>query len=86
MQQPICELFNNLHEHKFVVYSWEGLITGYIVRSDDYNKYDYWHIDNWIDGSSSCLELPYLYCSGEDFYGCGTVEILQTLLEKSLTI
>jgi len=82
----VCELFNNLHEHQFVVYSWKGLITAYIVRSDDYNKYDYWHIDNWIDGSSSCLELPYLYCSGEDFYGCGTVEILQTLLEKSLTI
>ena len=82
----VCELFNNLHEHKFVVYSWEGLITAYIVRSDDYNKYDYWHIDNWDDGWSSCLELPYLYCSGEDFNGCGTVEILQTLLEKSLTI
>ena len=49
-------------------------------------KYDYWHIDKWDDGSSSCLELPYLYCSGEDFNGCGTVEILQTLLEKSLTI
>ena len=28
----LCELFNNLHEHKFVVYSWEGLITGYIVN------------------------------------------------------
>ena len=82
----VCELFNNLHEHKFVVYSWKGLLTAYIVRSDDYNKYDYWHIDNWDDGSSSCLELPYLYCSGEHFNGCGTVDILQTLLEKSLTI
>ena len=81
--KKICDIFlNDLNTNKIVLYSWKGLIIGYIVSNEDFDRYDYWNNNYWRDGIRSNLDLPYLYTNY--YFGYGTVDILKDLIVKSL--
>jgi len=83
INKKICDIFlDDLNTNRIVLYSWKGQITGYIVKNEDFDRYDYWNNNYWCDGINSNLDLPYLYTYS--YCGYGTVDILKDLIVNSL--
>lgn len=83
--KDICNIFaDDLNTNRIVVYSWKGMINGYIISNKHYHKYNYWESDKISDGVNSQLSLPYLY--KKDYCGGGTVDILKDLIVNALKI
>jgi len=73
--KKIIELFNDFYkDKKCIIHSRKGFIFIKIITNNNYNKYDYYHINNYINDD----EYPYIAILS--YSGGGTVDIIQDLL------